>query len=216
VQPTDSRARPKPSRSQLQVNWRMINQGVLQLADAFTKALIVLALLGVPLTISVAGQNSTMQTPSADGQRRDRDDPLETMEAEMLAKRAIKEEEKQYQENLERARDLCTLGTTIVGSFRKKNWLDEGDLKKLEKVEKLAKGIRRAAGGSEDEVEMEKPPRDIASAMEMLETLSQSLKANVEKTPKHVISTAVIDKANVLLELIRILRTLPPALPSKA
>ena len=216
MQPTDSRARPKPSRFQLQVNWRMINQGVLQLTEAFTKALIVLALLSVPLTISIAGQNSTMQTPSADGQRRDRDDPLEKMEAEMLAKRAIKEEEKQYQENLERARDLCTLGTTIVSSFRKKNWLDEGDLKKLEKVEKLAKGIRRAAGGSEDEVEMEKPPRDIASAMELFETLSQSLKANVEKTPKHVISAAVIDKANVLLELIRILRTLPPALPSKA
>jgi len=216
VQPTDSRARPKPSRFQLQVNWRMINQAVLQLTKAFTKALIVLALLSVPLTISIAGQNSTMQTPSADGQRRDRDDPLEKMEAEMLAKRAIKEEEKQYQENLERARDLCTLGTTIVSSFRKKNWLDEGDLKKLEKVEKLAKGIRRAAGGSEDEVEMEKPPRDIASAMELFETLSQSLKANVEKTPKHVISAAVIDKANVLLELIRILRTLPSALPSKA
>jgi hypothetical protein len=192
----------------------MLNQGVLQPAKAFTKALIVLALLGAPLTI--AGQHSTMQSPSVDGQKRDRYDPLETMEAEMLAKRAIKEEEKQYRENLERARDLCTLGTTIVHSFKKKNWLDEGDLKKLEKVEKLAKGIRRAAGGSEDEVEMEQPPRDMASAMEMLETLSQSLKANVEKTPKHVISAAVIDKANVLLELIRILRTLPPALPSKA
>jgi hypothetical protein len=194
----------------------MITQGVLQLAAAVTKALVVLAMLSAPLTISVSGQNSTMQTPSPDGQRRDRDDPLATMEAEMMAKRAIKHEEEQYQENLERARDLCALGTTIVSSFKKKNWLDEADLKKLEKVEKLAKGIRRAAGGSEDEVEIEKPPRDIASAIEMLETLSQSLKANVEKTPKHVISAAVIDKANVLLELIRILRTLPSALPSKA
>jgi hypothetical protein len=194
----------------------MITQGVLQLVEQFTKALLVLAILGAPLTISIAAQNSTMQAPSADGQRRDRDDPLETIEAEMLAKRAIKEEERQYRENLERARDLCALGTTIVNSFKKKSWLDEGDLKKLEKVEKLAKGIRHAAGGSEDEVEMENPPRDIASAMEMLETLSQSLKTNVEKTPKHVISAAVIDKANVLLELIRILRTLPSALPSNA
>jgi hypothetical protein len=194
----------------------MITQRVLQLAAAVTKALVVLAMLSAPLTISVSGQNSTMQTPSADGQRRDRDDPLATMEAEMMAKRAIEYEEKQYQENLERARDLCALGTTIVSSFKKKNWLDEADLKKLEKVEKLAKGIRRAAGGSENEVEIEKPPRDIASAIDMLETLSRSLKANVEKTPKHVISAAVIDKANVLLELIRILRTLPSALPSKA
>ena len=56
---------------------------------------------------------------------------------------------------------------------------------------------------------MEKPPRDLTSAMEMLSDVSQSLKEKVEKTPKHVISATVIDEANVLLELIRIVRTLP-------
>ena len=56
---------------------------------------------------------------------------------------------------------------------------------------------------------MEQPPKDLTSAMEMLSDLSQSLKEKVEKTPKHVISACVIDEANVLLELIRILRTLP-------
>ena len=195
----------------------MIIQGVLQRAGQFSKALPVLALLAVSLTVSIASQhNSQIQAPpSVDGQSRDREDPLVKMEEEMRAKRAIHEAEKQYQENLERARDLSVLGKTIVTSFKQKNWLDERDLKKLDKVEKLAKGIRRAAGGSEDEVEMEKPPRDLASAMEMLGTLSQSLKAKVEKTPKHVISAAVIDEANVLLELIRILRTFPSTLQSQ-
>jgi hypothetical protein len=189
----------------------MITQGVLQRVGQFSKGIPVLALLAVPLSISIASQsNSQTQAPtSIHGQSRDRDDPLVKMEEEMKAKRAIHEAEKQYQENLERARALSILGTTIVTSFKQKNYLDERDLKKLDKVEKLAKGIRRAAGGSEDEVEMEKPPRNIASAMEMLGTLSQSLKAKVEKTPKHVISAAVIDEANVLLELIRILRTFP-------
>jgi len=45
--------------------------------------------------------------------------------------------------------------------------------------------------------------------MEMLSDLSHSLKEKVEKTPKHVISAVVIDEANVLLELIRIIHTLP-------
>jgi len=40
--------------------------------------------------------------------------------------------------------------------------------------------------------------------------VAASLKKNVEKTPKHVISTTVIDEANVLLELTRIVRTLIP------
>jgi hypothetical protein len=193
----------------------MIIQGVSQLAQEFNKALIVFAMIAAPFTISTAQQNSTNQAPSIDGQRRHGEEAVERMEAEMRAKRAIKEEEKQYRENLERARDLCDLGTTIVSSFKQKKWLDGNDLKKLEKVEKLAKGIRNAAGGSEDEVEMEKRPGDMKSAVEMLDTLSQSLKADVEKTPKHVISAAVIDKANVLLELIRILRTLVPTLPAR-
>jgi hypothetical protein len=190
-------------------------QGDLQFAQAIKGALIVLGMLMAPLGIAVAQQTTSSQPRTGLNQRRAEDEAIERMAAEMLAKRAIKEEEKQYRENLDRARDLCDLGTTIATAFKQKNRLDESELKKLEKVEKLAKGIRRAAGGSEDEVELEKPPRDLISAIEMLDTLSQSLKANVEKTPKHVISAAVIDKANVLLELIRILRTLPSTPPSK-
>jgi len=125
------------------------------------------------------------------------------------AKRAIRFAEKEYQENLDRARDLSTLGAAIVASFEEKNSLDQEDIKKLDKVEKLAKGIRRAAGGSEDDSEMEKPPTDMNAAVKMLGDLSHSLKEKVEKTPKHVISAAVIDEANVLLELIRIVRILP-------
>jgi hypothetical protein len=44
----------------------------------------------------------------------------------------------------------------------------------------------------------------------MLGEFSESLKVKVEKTPKHVVSAAVIDEANVLLEVIRIIRVLSP------
>jgi molecular chaperone DnaK (HSP70) len=136
--------------------------------------------------------------------------PFAEMEEEMRAKRAIKSVEKEYQDNIDRARDLSSLVATIVESVKQRSALTGEDLKKLEKVEKLAKGIRHAAGGSEDEVPMKEPPTNIASAMEMLGDLGKSLKDKVEGTPKHVISAAVIDEANVLLELIRIVRTLPP------
>ena len=142
--------------------------------------------------------------------RNDNDNrPFTAIEEEMKAKRAIKYAEKEYQENLDRARDLSVLGNAIVTSFKQKQSLSQDDIKKLEKVEKLAKGIRRAAGGSEDDTEMAKPPTSIAAAIEMLGDLSSSLKEKVEKTPKHVISACVIDEANVLLELIRIVRSLP-------
>ena len=177
----------------------------------------VLATLGlvVACLTSVAAQQST-QNPkpaSLDSEKNPGDDvprPFADLEEEMRAKRAIKSADKEYQENVDKARELSLLGASIVTSFKQKNELDREDVRKLEKAEKLAKGIRQAAGGSEDDVEMEKPPRDLASALDMLGELSKSLKEKVEKTPKHVISAAVIDEANVLLELIRIVRTLPP------
>jgi hypothetical protein len=165
--------------------------------------------------ISVAAQENSQAQKSnvSTGQDKSGDDVshgLTDLEEEMRAKRAIKFAEREYQENLERARDLSFLSASIVASFKQKHQLDQENLKKLEKVEKLAKSIRRAAGGSEDDCEMEKPPTDLVVAVNMLGDLSKSLKDKVEKTPKHVISAAVIDEANVLLELIRIVRTLPP------
>lgn len=129
---------------------------------------------------------------------------------EMRAKRAIKVAEKEYQENVNRARDLSVLGESVNTSFKQKTYLGRDDIKKLEKAEKLAKAIRNAAGGSEDDNEMEQPPKDLAFALSMFAEVAESLKKNVEKTPKHVVSTAVIDEANVLLELTRIVRALIP------
>lgn len=171
---------------------------------------MLLAFFCINGVIGAAAAQTRQQPPVIieTDKRRDDDTPFNHIEEEMKAKRAIKYAEKEYQENLDRARDLCDLSTAVVNSYKAKNSLTHDDLKKLEKIEKLAKGIRRAAGGSEDDTDMEKPPRDIPTAIGRLGDLSQSLKAKVEKTPKHVISATVIDEANVLLEVIRIVRTL--------
>ena len=189
----------------------MMTRDPLELATKFGKALIVIGLVTAPLAFAAA-QDHRIDRPASVQPDKDKDEekgPFSAVEEEMKAKRAIKVADKEYQENLDRARDLSSLGAAIVTSFKQKNGLDQEDIKKLEKVEKLAKGIRNAAGGCEDDVAMEKPPKDMAAAIEMLSDLSQSLKVKVEKTPKHVISAAVIDEANVLLELVRIVRTLP-------
>ena len=188
-----------------------MTRSLLKLATKFGKALVVIGLMTAPLTFAAAQHRNQNQKPISTEPERGEDnkEPFTAVEEEMKAKRAIKYAEKEYQENLDRARDLSSLGASIVTSFKEKNRLNQEDIKKLEKVEKLAKGIRRAAGGSEDDIEMEKPPKDLAAAIEMLSDLSQSLKVKVEKTPRHVISAAVIDEANVLLELIRIVRSLP-------
>ena len=193
---------------------KMVTRIRLMSFTGFTRTFISLAVLSTVFiatgVTTAAQQKQPVVIVEPDKSRLDESHPpFSEIEEEMRAKRAIKYADKEYQENLGRARDLSVLGAAIVSSFKQKSALSLEDLKKLEKVEKLAKGIRRAAGGSDDDTQIEKPPADIAAAVEMLGELSNSLKAKVEKTPKRVISAAVIDEANVLLELIRLLRILP-------
>jgi len=154
-------------------------------------------------------QQANPSTP-ADKDTPQGDSPA-SIEEDMRAKQALKAAEKQYQQNVDRARDLSLLGASVNTSFKQKTYLGKDDLKKLEKAEKLARAIRNAAGGSDDN-EMEQPPKDLACALSMFAEVAESLKKNVEKTPKHVVSTAVIDEANVILELTRIVRALVPNL----
>lgn len=130
-----------------------------------------------------------------------------SMAEEMRIKREIKSAEKDHQQNLQRAKEISDLGQELADSFKKSNSLAREDIKKLEKLEKLAKRIRSEAGGSEDEVAIEKKPGDLVEAMNCVARVSASLNEKVQETPRQVVSTSIIDKANVLLELIRIVRS---------
>ncbi|HEV2883599.1 MAG TPA: hypothetical protein VGW36_02015 [Pyrinomonadaceae bacterium] len=134
--------------------------------------------------------------------------PMLSMELEMRARRQLEMAEKNYRNNLTRARNLAILTSDVIDSYNAQKFLTEDDLKKLEKAEKLAKTIREAAGGSENDTKIDKPPATLDAALVRVGELATSLKEKVEKTPKHVISAAVINEANVLLELFRITRTL--------
>lgn len=182
-----------------------------RLSTTVARVLFLALLFAGSLTSVSAQADDTRKpgVPDTDKMMGDSKRPFAEVEEEMRAKRAIHVVDKEYQENLERARELSFLGISLATSFKEKNTLDREDLKKLGRVEKLAKNIRNAAGGEGEEVKIDKAPNDLASAMSMLQELSKSLREKVEKTPKHVISAAVIDEANVLLELIRIVRTFP-------
>jgi hypothetical protein len=188
-----------------------MNKSAIKVAARFAQILTVAGFL-LATCWSMDAQTTKPVTSPLDSEKSTADDNshLNSLDEEMRSKRAIKYAQKEYQDNLDRARNLSFLGTVINASFKEKHYLAQEDFKKLDKAEKLTKHIRNAAGGSEDDVKIEKPPKDLPSALSMFEELTESLKKKVEKTPKHVVSAAVIDEANVLLELIRIVRVLPP------
>jgi len=126
----------------------------------------------------------------------------------MRVKRLIKLEEKQYQENLSRAREAAALSSELRNSYEQKKTLTREDAKKLERLEKLTKKIRGEAGGSDEDELLDNPPHELESALGKLADVADSLSKVVEKTPRQVISALVIEQANVVLQLVKITRNL--------
>jgi len=137
----------------------------------------------------------------------DDDAPLTTFEEEIRAKRAIKIAEKEHQANLDRAREISQLGKGLLESLKQGKALDRDDNKKLERLEKLTKKVRGDAGGEASEVKLDSQPGDLATTVSRLVDVTESLSKSVQSTPRQVVSTTVIDNANVLLELIRMMRS---------
>jgi len=133
--------------------------------------------------------------------------PLTTFEEEIRAKRAIKIAEKEHQANLDRAREISHLGKDLQESLKQGKALDREDNKKLERLEKLTKKVRGDAGGEASEVKLDGQPGDLAATVNRLVEVTESLSKSVQSTPRQVVSTTVIDNANVLLELIRMIRS---------
>lgn len=133
---------------------------------------------------------------------------LASPEAEMIARSRMKYEEKEYKENLERAREAAQLGSELHEAYKKNSSLSQTDIKKLDRLEKITRRIRSAAGGSDDEEQIEDAPSKLETALVRLAETSEGLQKGVEKTPRLVISSLVIGKANELLEIIKYIRDL--------
>lgn len=176
------------------------------------RTLLFLSLLAVG-AICVQAQTRPGSTSSAmsAADSRPGDSPrvgdLGTPEDEMRARNEIRIAEKERQENLERAREAASLGAEIRDGFLKNKGFSTAEIKKLERLEKLARRIRSRAGGEDDDEPLNNVPASLEPAVTRLADTSEALSKGVEKTPRMVISTTVIERANELLEIIRFIRT---------
>ena len=152
-----------------------------------------------------APSNTTEKPPKSD--KDDLGSDIGSHEREMRAKLALRAEKKLYDENLARARETSEIASQLLDSYHAKKSFSTEDNKKLERIEKLTRRIRNEAGGTETDVEIEVSPV-IETAMKSIVDMAEELRKEVEKTPRHVISTTVIDQANKLIGLIQHMRDL--------
>ena len=158
-------------------------------------------------TTSPKGTTPPSITP---GGRRNEDDqnPLTTFEEEIRAKRMIKMAEKDHQDNLDRAKEIQQIGKELKESLQGKSAIDRDNLKKIDRLEKLTKKVRGEAGGESEDLSVVNPPKDLPEAVCQIGEKSEALSKEVQNTPRQVVSATVINSANLLLELIKIARTL--------
>lgn len=160
--------------------------------------------------ISIQAQTRPAPSDSISAERSSPGSPsgkdMGTPEDEMRARNEIRIAEKERQENLDRAREVAQLGDEIRQAFSKNKMLSSADMKKLDRLEKLARRIRNRAGGSDDEEPLDNVPTALETALNRLADTSEALSKGLEKTPKMVISASVIEHANELLEIVRFIR----------
>ena len=150
---------------------------------------------------------ASAQVNGADQPRPQRPSDFGSPTEEMLHRAEIRREEESHKEMVERADEAVQIGDELLASFKKNNSLTHDDLKRLEKLEKLARKIRGSLGGSDDAEELSDPPGQIEGAVERLAKLTGDLKESVSKTSRLVISGNVIRRSNEVIELVRHIRT---------
>jgi hypothetical protein len=181
---------------------------------AYLRAILFAA--GLMLLLSAPAQSQTKPasdptpppiTPRSDQDKSDSSFPdFGSPESEMRTRQALKAEKKEYDDNVARAREASQLASALVKDYEAKKSFGSEDGKKLERLEKLAKKIRNEAGGSDSDPDVKDLPGVMELAVKQLADLADDLRKLVEKTPRHVISAAVIDQANKLLGLLQHVR----------
>jgi hypothetical protein len=78
--------------------------------------------------------------------------------------------------------------------------------KKLREIEKSARQIRSEFGGAGDNEALDSPPNNLADALKLLDDASERLNKSLGKTSRRVVSVTVIEIANEIAQLVKILR----------
>ena len=170
---------------------------------------LVLVLAGCAFSISQAQSTTTTPGRAAIG-RDDATEPSQEPRQEMLKEMELKRAENSHKQNIERAKESAQLSAQLRDANAQQKALNAAELKKLGRMEKLARQLRSEAGGGDDEEPLKDPPKDLPATLTRIAELAAEVCKNVEKTPRHVVSASMIAQTNELVELIRLARGFAP------
>jgi hypothetical protein len=157
---------------------------------------ILLPILCLFFIAPAAGAQGASNPPS--------EEQNETM-LDTLKRMQIKREEEEHKKILDKGaqieRDAESLAKEAVNGRLPR----EGE-KKLREIEKAARQIRSEFGGAGDDAPLDPMPASLDDALKRLDDASERLNKQLSKTSRQVISVSVVETANEVTQLVKILR----------
>lgn len=158
------------------------------------------------LSVTVIGANAQISaSDTGDNIPRKEDFPKGIKET--LAKSRIDREKKDYEELLQNGEEAVKISESLEKSFAASATLSTEDQKKLDRLEKLAKKIRRELGADEiDDVDTVENPSSMREAFETLQLNTGKLVDALKKTTRYSVSVVAIQSSNAFLRIVKFIR----------
>lgn len=167
-----------------------------------------LIFVAVLFSLTAAGAYAQTDTPDAatpSGKSNKEDYPKGIKES--LAKSRIEREKKDYEELLQNGDEAVKISEALEKTFSESNKITAEDQKKLDRLEKLAKKIRRELGADDfDDAEDDDKPSSMLNAFRTLQTSTTRLVAELKKTTRYSVSVVAIQSSNAFLKVVKFIR----------
>lgn len=181
-----------------------------QMRHAPKNSLLCLLLLFCLAGLCRAQSSGGIENPLSPSKQRESETIFGSPQEELKYRASVKHAESNHREMVTRARESTALVSDVRSAFERSKSLAVEDLKKLERVEKLARKIRGTAGGGDDDEPLQDPPAQLEGAIARLAEATDDLLKRVEKTSRFVTSASVVERSNEVIEIVRHIRTFFP------
>jgi hypothetical protein len=157
---------------------------------------ILFSILCLLFVASAAGAQGAGNPPA--------EEQNETM-LDTLKRMQIKREEEEHKKTLDKGarieRDAESLAKEAVNGH-----IPRAGEKKLRDIDKAARQIRSDFGGGGDDTPLDPMPASLDDALKRLDDASERLNKHLSKTSRRVISVSVVEVANEVTQLVKVLR----------
>jgi hypothetical protein len=162
-----------------------------------------LIFVAVLLSLTVVWVNAQTNTP--DGSPGGKEDFPNGIK-ESLAKNRIEREKKDYEELLQNGEEALKLSESLEKNFAESQKLSAEDQKKLDRLEKLAKKIRRELGANDSDDTADEKPSSMLDAFKFLQDSTGKLVDELKKTTRYSVSVVAIQSSNTFLKIVKFIR----------